>query len=124
MKVRLEAEAQIVGVARSPMTDDQFREHLLPQAKKSAGPRWDEARWREFAKMIHYVQGDATTREGIAAVKQWLDQREGGQSADRLYYLSVAPDLVPKDRRWLVPGRHDQRGSWLSPLDPRKAVRP
>src|SRR6476646_11196646 len=75
MKVRLEAEAQIVGVARSPMTDDQFREHLLPQAKKNAGPRWDDARWREFANVIHYVQGDATTPAGIGAVKKWLDQR-------------------------------------------------
>jgi glucose-6-phosphate 1-dehydrogenase len=112
MKVRLEAEAQIVGVARSPMTDDQFREHLLPQAKKNAGPRWDDARWREFANVIHYVQGDATTPEGLAAVKQWLDQREGGQPADRLYYLSVAPDLVPKiaDGMCQAGMTHEERG--------------
>src|SRR5438034_6996901 len=70
-KLRLEADVQIVGVSRSAMTDDQFREHLLPQAKQASGAKWDDGRWREFAKLIHYVSGDATKQEGLAALQDW-----------------------------------------------------
>jgi glucose-6-phosphate 1-dehydrogenase len=94
-KLRLEADIQVVGMSRSSMSDDQFRDHLLPQAKKASGDKWDDGRWREFAKLIHYVPGDATKPEGLALLKQWLKSREGDGRADRLYYLSVAPELVP-----------------------------
>jgi glucose-6-phosphate 1-dehydrogenase len=93
-KVRLEADVQIVGMSRSAMNDDQFREHLLPQAKRASGAKWDDGRWREFAKFIHYVAGDATKPDGLSALQKWLQGREGDRPADRIYYLSVAPELV------------------------------
>ncbi len=94
-KGRLPAGAQIVGVSRSPMTDDQFRAHLINGAKEAAGKAWDEGKWREFAGRLHYVAADAAAAGGLAGVRDWLRQREDDKGGDRLYYLSVAPDLVP-----------------------------
>lgn len=94
-KVRLEAETQIVGMSRSPMSDEQFREHLKPATQKAAGKSWDEARWNKFAQAVHYIAGDATKAGGISALRDWLAQRERGNPGDRIYYLSVGPELVP-----------------------------
>ncbi|HEY1376166.1 MAG TPA: glucose-6-phosphate dehydrogenase, partial [Gemmataceae bacterium] len=94
-KGRLPADAQIVGVSRSPMTDDQFRAHLVGGAKAAAGKGWDEGKWKEFAGRLHYVAGDAAAAGGLAALRDRLREREGEKAGDRLYYLSVAPELVP-----------------------------
>jgi glucose-6-phosphate 1-dehydrogenase len=93
-KNRLPADTQIVGVSRSPMTDDQFREHLVGGAKEAAGKQWDDAKWKEYASLLHYVAGDAAAAGGLNALRDWLRQRESDKGGDRLYYLSVAPDLV------------------------------
>ncbi len=94
-KGRLPADAQVVGVSRSPMTDDQFRDHLIAGAKAAAGKGWDEGKWKEFAGRLHYVAGDAAAAGGLDKLRDWLRQREGEKGGDRLYYLSVAPELVP-----------------------------
>jgi glucose-6-phosphate 1-dehydrogenase len=94
-KNRLPADAAIVGVSRSPMTDDQFRDHLVAGAKEAAGKAWDESKWKDFAGRLHYCAGDATASGGLNGLRDWLRKREGDQGGDRLYYLSVAPELVP-----------------------------
>jgi glucose-6-phosphate 1-dehydrogenase len=94
-KNRLPADAQIVGVSRSPMTDDQFREHLVEGAKNAAGKNWSAGKWTQFAGCLHYVAGDAAAAGGLNGLREWLQKREGDKGGDRLYYLSVAPDLVP-----------------------------
>jgi glucose-6-phosphate 1-dehydrogenase len=94
-KNRLPTDAAIVGVSRSPMTDDQFRQHLLGGAKAAKGKQWDESKWEKFAGRLHYVAGDAAAAGGLSGLHDWLQKREGENGGDRLYYLSVAPDLVP-----------------------------
>ena len=94
-KGRLPADARIVGVSRSPMTDEQFRVHLVNGAKEATGKAWDESKWNEFAGRLHYVAGDAAATGGLAALKDWLRKQEGDKGGDRLFYLSVSPDLVP-----------------------------
>jgi glucose-6-phosphate 1-dehydrogenase len=94
-KGRLPAGARIVGVSRSPMTDDQFRDHLVKGAKEAVGKAWDDGKWKEFAGRLHYVAGDAAAAGGLTALRDWLREHEGAGSGDRLYYLSVAPELVP-----------------------------
>ena len=93
-KGRLPADARIVGVARSAWSDEKFREHLVEGAKKSAGSAWDEATWKQFAARLFYVPGDAAAQGGLAKLQEWFAANEAG-TADRVYYLSVAPELVP-----------------------------
>jgi glucose-6-phosphate 1-dehydrogenase len=77
------------------MTDEQFRDHLVGGAKEAAGKAWEEGKWKEFAGRLHYVAGDAAAAGGLDRLRDWFREREGANGGDRLYYLSVAPELVP-----------------------------
>ena len=93
-KGKLPAQTSIVGSARSPWSDEQFRDRMAaaPSKHESAG---QSERWKEFAGHLHYVAGDATASGGMAALQTWLHDREGTGGGNRLYYLSVSPDLYP-----------------------------
>jgi glucose-6-phosphate 1-dehydrogenase len=94
-KGRLPAEAQVVGVARTPMSDDDFRARMAP-AVRGASEAWDQATWDAFAGRVFYAAGDAATPAGLEHLRAGLQKREGGEGGRRLYYLSVMPDLYPK----------------------------
>jgi glucose-6-phosphate 1-dehydrogenase len=91
-KGRLPAEAHLVGSARSPMSDDEFRAKMREAVRTAAGKEWSETRWESFARQLYYVPGDATRADGLAALRAWLEKHEGSAGGDRLYYLAVAPD--------------------------------
>src|SRR5437870_681823 len=93
-KGRLPKDTRVVGVARSPWTDEKFREQLMPGAKSGAGSAWDESAWKRFAGRVHYASGDAAAAGGLKNLQAWFDANEP-KDADRLYYLSVGPELVP-----------------------------
>jgi glucose-6-phosphate 1-dehydrogenase len=98
-KGRLPAGARVVGVARSPYTDDSFRDHMrekVAEATKASGWDWNDAAWGRFAARLHYISADASAAEGVKAVGDGLSRIEGDAKASRLYYLSVAPELYPK----------------------------
>ncbi|HLW66131.1 MAG TPA: glucose-6-phosphate dehydrogenase [Gemmataceae bacterium] len=95
-KGRLPAEARIVGVSRSDFTADSFRQHLAKEFREIAPKEFDSAKWEKFAPLIEYVRGDAADPTKLQALVDWLKKREGGQPANRLYYLSVAPELYER----------------------------
>jgi glucose-6-phosphate 1-dehydrogenase len=92
-KGRLPKEARIVGVARSPLSDDAFRQRLAAGVREHAKEDWDEAAWQGFAKRLFYAAGDAAKPGGLDALKAWLAKAEGEAGGRRLYYLAVAPTL-------------------------------
>lgn len=96
-KGKLPPEARVVGVARTPYTDDAFREHLKGKAKEILpGAQFDEAKWGAFAPRIHYVATDATKPDGAGPLAEWFQKNEGGEASRRLYYFSVSPDHYPQ----------------------------
>src|SRR5215470_13669447 len=78
-KGRLPPEAQVVGVARSPFTDQAFRDRLAAALREHAPKDWQPAAWEQFAPRVHYVPGDATKADGLARLQAWLSQAEGGK---------------------------------------------
>jgi glucose-6-phosphate 1-dehydrogenase len=97
-KGRLPPETKVLGVSRTAYTDDAFREHLAGKAKymlSGAGEPFDEAKWTEFAKRIHYASADLTKPEGVKTLTDWFAKNEG-PSGRRLFYLSVSPELYPE----------------------------
>jgi glucose-6-phosphate 1-dehydrogenase len=103
---RLPADTAIVGVARSPLSDEQFRERVGPEKEDRHG-------WERFRQMLHYVPADATTAEGLKHLSDWLTQREGPGGGDRLYYLAVAPQLYGDIIRGLgEAGLAREAGGW------------
>ncbi len=93
-KGRLRADARVVGVARSPYTDESFRDMMAEKVKKAAGAEgFDPAKWAAFAARLHYVADDVTKPGGTAKLADWFKANEGAGGGDRLYFLSVAPEL-------------------------------
>jgi glucose-6-phosphate 1-dehydrogenase len=98
-KGKLPAEAKILGVSRTAFTDDAFREHLAGKAKyimTGADEKFDDAKWAEFAKRVHYVATDATAPGGMAPLTAWFKANEGSAGGRRLFDLSVSPELYPE----------------------------
>jgi glucose-6-phosphate 1-dehydrogenase len=94
-KKRLPPETKIVGVARSPFSDDAFRDRMGKAIQEHAKSDWDAAAWAAFAPRLHYVAADAAKPAGLGPVNSWLKQREGNHPGRRLFYLAVGPDLYP-----------------------------
>jgi glucose-6-phosphate 1-dehydrogenase len=92
-KKRLPAELRIVGVARSPFTDDAFREKMAGAIREFAAGDWSDPAWQSFAPRLFYVAGDAAKPGGLDALQGWLKKAEGDRASRRLYYLAVAPTL-------------------------------
>lgn len=92
-KKRLPDEMRIVGLARSPYTDDSFRDKMASDLKEFAAEDWDESAWQGFARRLHYVSADAAKPEGLRPLRSWLEAQAGPKLGRRLFYLAVAPNL-------------------------------
>jgi len=94
---RLPGQFAVLGVSRTPMSDQQFADHLEPGVRASLGDRFDEPHWRDFRTrgLLHYHAGDSTTSADfpplIARMRQVAGHHGTGENA--LFYLSVAPHL-------------------------------
>jgi len=92
----------ILGVSRTPLTDDQFREKLAPSVEKFSA-HFETGRWRKFAQRVHYHPGDASNVDAYPALSKRINDlaagtgiskpQGGGGSPNILFYLSVSPDL-------------------------------
>jgi len=79
----------VVGVARSPMSDDDFRAKMI-DAVADGGPGWVNV-----VNGFRYVAGDyggADTMERLKTVLDEVDE-ERGTSGNRLFYLATVPDV-------------------------------
>lgn len=109
----------VVGVARTEMTDDEFRRKMKEGVQDHAA-FFEEALWNDFAPKLFYHAGDGATAEMFPGLTERLGQiaaQQGLCGADAapnlLFYLSVAPSLyepiierigesglVSEGRRW------------------------
>ena len=108
----------IIGFARSPRSDDEYREDV----KKAidAFSRGGEARdplWSDFAKRISYVAGDFDDTASFRRLKERLDEHDAtlGTCGNRLFYLSTPPTVFAKIVQQLDAvglGPKDAKGGW------------
>jgi glucose-6-phosphate 1-dehydrogenase len=86
---QLPAAFSVVGVARTEMTDDEFRD-LARKAVSDAGPTWDG-----LVAGFRYVAGeydDHATFERLCQVLDEVDE-ERGTGGNRVYYLATVPTV-------------------------------
>ncbi len=86
----------IVGFARSPVSDDEFR-RVCGQAIREisdVGPVDDE-KWQAFAQSMSYFQGDYDDPEAYRKLALRLKDldRERGLLGNRLFYLATPPEV-------------------------------
>ncbi len=111
----------VVGVSRTPMSDDQFRDRMLASIREHAKNSVDGAAWSAFARSLFYHAGDAAKPDAYPSLSRRLSALSAERALTRaencppnlLFYLSVAPQLyepiiacigesglVAEGRRW------------------------
>ena len=91
---RLPENTNVVAFARSELDDDGYRELMWEGVKEFADLAPRAAEWREFAKHLYYLPGDLNDPACFERLRDRIETCErGSEGADRLFYLSLAPDL-------------------------------
>jgi len=91
---RLSAGFAVVGISRTVVSDDQFRERMKEAVQKfSEDTQFDEGVWSAFASGLFYVAGDigdpGLYSNLAARVKEIQEKRKTGGNV--LFYLSTQP---------------------------------
>ena len=84
----------VVGISRSKLSDDDFRQRLHNFAQEMGKP-YDDDVWADFAPLVHYHAADSTQLDDFDGMKERIAniQEAHGLGSNVLYYLSVAPSL-------------------------------
>jgi len=98
LETHLPAGFSVVGFARRPYTDEQFREQALESInqysrQKPVNPQV----WESFASGIHYLQSDFHNPAGYEKLTEMLNKldHERGTGGNRIFYLSTPPSQYP-----------------------------
>jgi len=106
----------IVGFARRPKSDDDFRREMEETTRKFSRQNVRDEIWKPFAQSIFYHQSEFQDEAGYKSLAKRLEKidKERGTRGNRLFYLAVAPDqfeLILKHLK--TAGLNDAcEGSW------------
>ncbi len=91
----LPEQFSIVGVSRTEMRDDEFREKLRDHAAAEGRPVLD--RWPEFAAHLFYQAIDYEAQSSYGELADYLETLDGQRQTggNRIFYLAVPPTLYP-----------------------------
>jgi glucose-6-phosphate 1-dehydrogenase len=124
MAQELPASTRVLGVARSEMTDDEWRRAMAAATREHAS-RFDAVAWDRFAGQLFYVAADATSPGDWQRIRARAAELASPPeiNCNTLLYLSVKPSLyepiiqridesglVTEGRRWCSLAR--DRASW------------
>jgi glucose-6-phosphate 1-dehydrogenase len=88
----------IIGFARTPMTDETFRNVVGEAAKtiSEVGPI-DPEKWNAFASNLYYTEGDYSGPDSYARLVHRLSELDAERKlcGNRLFYLSTPPEVYP-----------------------------
>jgi glucose-6-phosphate 1-dehydrogenase len=112
----LPAGFSVVGFARRPYSDDEFRQQALDSINEYSRQRPVNPQvWDSFASGIHYLQSsfnDPGGYERLNSLLNMLDQ-ERGTAGNRIFYLSTPPSQYPEIiQRLGAAGLNRNRKGW------------
>ena len=87
---------EVLGVARTQLTTEEFRKQMKEFASKSKDARkFSDERWAQFESRLHYLSGDLNDAAFYPELGKKLDElREKGASGNHLFYMSIAASLA------------------------------
>jgi glucose-6-phosphate 1-dehydrogenase len=102
----------VVGVARTEMSTEEFREHMRQGIIDHARDEFREEVWEILAEGMRYVATDFADEGGEQHVIDCLNEldRERGTSGNRMYYLAVPPSAI--ESIIVQMGRRRTTGGW------------
>ncbi len=85
----------VVGVARRPKGDDDFRKEVREAVVKFRPDARGDVHWDELLGKFYYHQADFGSDEGLISLDGRLPELEGklGLPGNRLFYLAVDPEF-------------------------------
>jgi glucose-6-phosphate 1-dehydrogenase len=86
---RLPAQFAVIGVARTEMTDGQFRAQLGDSLKEFVGATSGDEVARSLASRLHYIAGEMDDEALYRKIKDKLGEIDGDEGV--LYYLAIPP---------------------------------
>src|SRR5437660_2508735 len=107
----------VIGAARTPMTDDEFRQAMREAVERNGRVAVRDEIWASFAAGLSYVTYDLEREDGFLDMHRALDaaDRERGTAGNRIFYFSVPPSaVVPLSDRMRTEGICEERsGSFV-----------
>jgi len=88
----------IVGIGRTPFTDENYRAKLLDGIKQFSRRKDEQnGKWQDFSQHISYLQMDAEKDEEYKKIAEIVKtkEQEFGEHPNVIFYMAVAPQLVP-----------------------------
>jgi glucose-6-phosphate 1-dehydrogenase len=88
----------IVGIGRSPYTDEKYRERLLEGIQQFSRRKGEpNGHWADFCKYVTYLQMDAEKDAEYSKIADIVKakEKEFGEHPNVVFYMAVAPQLVP-----------------------------
>jgi len=94
----------ILGVSRSKMNDEEFRDRVLHDAGFIDFESQDKAMVEKFANCLYYQPIDTNNSDDYAKVKERMEELSSktGTGDDAIFYLSTPPVLYDKIPRFLA----------------------
>lgn len=90
----LSREFAVIGFARRPMTNEEFREKISRDIKEFATSPIEPDLWNWFIQRFYYISGDARDPNAYNQLQDLLTEvdKKHGTQGNYLYYLATAPD--------------------------------
>jgi glucose-6-phosphate 1-dehydrogenase len=104
----LPKDFRLIGMAKEPMSNDQFRDHLSGCIREFATSEFREESWRRIMRATEYLNGDLTSADDI---RRLATRIQGWESV--LFYLAVGPNLfAPIADQLAAAGLNHQSQGW------------
>ncbi|HKP47108.1 MAG TPA: glucose-6-phosphate dehydrogenase [Pyrinomonadaceae bacterium] len=90
------AEFAILGTARQPLSDDEFRAQMQQAIQEFASEdQFDEKAWQSFAKRLFYLPGEFADAGLYQKIKTKLGEidKDCSTRGNHLFYLATAPEF-------------------------------
>ncbi|ASZ14868.1 glucose-6-phosphate dehydrogenase [Chitinophaga pendula] len=88
----------IAGIGRSAYTDEAYSNHLLEGISKFSRRKGEQnGHWKDFSQHVTYLQMDGEDAQAYSAITDLVKKKEQewGVHPNVIFYLAVAPQLVP-----------------------------
>ena len=92
-KNRLPKNYRVVGVSRSPLTTEEWKQKLKTTTSEFSGSNFSPTGWSQFANQLHYLACDIDRSSDFRKLGDYLNELESDASNGRLYYLATLPHL-------------------------------
>ena len=96
----------IIGIGRTSFTDEAYRAKLLDGINQFSRRKENQnGKWQDFSQHIAYLQMDAEKEEEYTKIAELVKakEQEYGEHPNVIFYMAVAPQLVPDIAKKLGP---------------------